>query len=484
MPVPSGLLGLPAERATRLVALDLVDALVEMRVHLGHEDEAEALHDFRVALRRLRSWLRAYDETLEGSIGNRLRRRLRRLARATGASRDLEVHLAWLDQQRPGALRREQAGIDLLHEQLVERRHRADQILARAVERSFTRAAHQLRRSLRNYTVVVHLDNGSAPPTFAGTTAELISVHAEALQEHLSTVHSVADETEAHAARIAAKRLRYLLEPLAAETPATLAIVDRLKALQDVLGDLHDAHVFSREVLAVLAEAAGEHARRTTEAVLERSPAASHSRWRDPRPGLIAIGRTLRDRAGVTFAALEKEWLGDRSQQFFAELRGVTAGIAAVGAPPLEIERKYLLSAVPGAATRGECAEIEQGWIPGERVAERLRRVRDTRGEHWYRTVKLGAGITRIEIEEEMSQELFEALWPVTEGRRVHKQRYRVRDGDVVWEIDRFLDRGLVLAEVELRDQSQAPSPPEWLAPHVVREVTGEPEFVNLNLAR
>lgn len=41
-----------------------------------------------------------------------------------------------------------------------------------------------------------------------------------------------------------------------------------------------------------------------------------------------------------------------------------------------------------------------------------------------------------------------------------------------------------MLAEVELRDAVQQPELPDWLVSSVVREVTGEPEYVNANLAR
>jgi adenylate cyclase len=97
--------------------------------------------------------------------------------------------------------------------------------------------------------------------------------------------------------------------------------------------------------------------------------------------------------------------------------------------------------------------------------------------------VKAGAGVSRTELEDETTQHVFDTMWPLTEGRRVHKRRYAVADGPHVWEIDEFTDRDLVLAEVELPDADTIVEPPEWLAPYVVREVTGEPEYLNLNLA-
>ena len=52
------------------------------------------------------------------------------------------------------------------------------------------------------------------------------------------------------------------------------------------------------------------------------------------------------------------------------------------------------------------------------------------------------------------------------------------------YEIDEFNDRELVLAEIELSAEDEELVIPDWLKPHVVREVTGEPEYVNVNLAK
>ena len=92
----------------------------------------------------------------------------------------------------------------------------------------------------------------------------------------------------------------------------------------------------------------------------------------------------------------------------------------------------------------------------------------------------------RIEVEEATTRELFEALWALTEGRRVRKRRHVVPHGELAWEIDDFADRDLVLAEVELPADATDTTVtlPAWLAPHVVREVTDEAEFVNARLAR
>lgn len=115
---------------------------------------------------------------------------------------------------------------------------------------------------------------------------------------------------------------------------------------------------------------------------------------------------------------------------------------------------------------------------------ERVRRTRSRAGERFHRTVKSGIGLTRLEIEEPCTREVFDALWPLTAGRRVTKRRHRARHGDLTWEIDEFTDRDLVLAEVELPGADHPVTVPDWLEPVVVREVTGDPAYANSTLAR
>ena len=109
--------------------------------------------------------------------------------------------------------------------------------------------------------------------------------------------------------------------------------------------------------------------------------------------------------------------------------------------------------------------------------------MREDDAERYYRTVKLGAGMVRTEVEEACSREVFEALWALTEGRRVHKRRHVVAQGTLHWEIDEFTDRDLVLAEIELPSVDLTAELPAWLLAQIEREVTGEAEYVNANLA-
>ena len=90
------LLDRPAPEGARLRALELLDAARAARPRLDDPTDVEAVHDFRVALRRLRSVLKAHKPLLGRNV-DRLRRDLGDVAGATGQARDAEVQIGWLD---------------------------------------------------------------------------------------------------------------------------------------------------------------------------------------------------------------------------------------------------------------------------------------------------------------------------------------------------------------------------------------------------
>ena len=519
-------------RVVRLVALGHLADATEARERLAEGKDDEALHDFRVALRRLRSWERAFRPYIRDDVGKKLRRRLGNLAQDTGASRDLEVHLAWLREQRRSVGRRQRPGVAWLLDKLTEQKESADAVLETDVEDRFNRLRDRLERRLSSYRerLQIRADGHASPPApVAGALAPRVRDAGAFLHAQLEAIRSLRDEDESHEARIAAKRLRYLLEPIGRLVPGADELVMRLKELQDVLGDLHDAQVFGAEIEELAASVtppetpnverratppdddgasppleAGAPDAPTTAAAAVATPAAAtllsappppnapgppERRKPDPRPGIAAIAERLRERANTAFVAFSNEWLGERSAPFFQELEAVAERILTSARAGVEIERKYLLRFVPDEARDGRRVDIAQGYIPGEELHERIRSVSVRHGtgrteERYYRTVKLGEGVARTEIEEETTAAIFEAMWPLTKGHRLRKRRFQVENDGRTWEIDEFKNRDLVLAEIELKAEDEAVTFPSWLAPAVQREVTTEPAFQNINLAR
>ena len=95
----------PVRQSVRVIAQDRLQRLleeaarVEVRTSPGSRPDSsdpEAIHDFRVALRRLRAWLRAFRPYLADTVRHGPERRLRTLSRLAGRARDLEVQWQWL----------------------------------------------------------------------------------------------------------------------------------------------------------------------------------------------------------------------------------------------------------------------------------------------------------------------------------------------------------------------------------------------------
>jgi CHAD domain-containing protein/CYTH domain-containing protein len=471
---------------------ETVPALLAARVadvsaastRLGQAGDVEALHDFRVAIRRLRSLLRAYRDLTDAAIPRRLRRRLRQLARATNVSRDLEVKLAWLEGEKASLKPRERTGERWLAERLDQERANADKEALDLVTTNLTPLAAAVTTRLDD----LPLSTGIGAIVFARLVADLVREQTWELEQHLSSVQSIENQEEAHEARIAGKRVRYLLEPLALTVPLAAELVARLKALQDLLGDMHDADVAAHLIAQGMEDAGQERGRRAAERIRSArsgldTTVIRRERRLDPMPGLLALAQRVQTRREDAWNTLERDWLPHVGPRLLDPLNALAQALDRKAPSDMEIERKYLLTGLPERVKSETPADIDQGYVPGEKVHERLRRVASRGGTKWYRTVKLGAGVVRQEIEEQVTETLFTAMWPLTEGRRVTKRRYRVPDGDLVWEIDEFTGRDLVLAEVELPNADVVPRPPDWLAPYVTRDVTEDPTYLNINLA-
>jgi CHAD domain-containing protein/CYTH domain-containing protein len=466
------LLRLSSKEGARRLALTYLKNAATLRDRLADPHDPEGLHDFRVAIRRLRSALKAYQPELRSTVRKKTLRQLERVADATTESRDLQAHLAWLGEQREKLAPDAQAGLAWLTSRLEQERISGWDQMMKLVDATFPGMAGRLNDELMSYRTTIRLDDTRRRKSMARVTSRRLAKAADQLQRRLSQVHVFTDEEPIHRARIGAKRLRYLLDPFAEGYEEGPGIVDRLKELQDAFGDVHDVHVFTETLADALAEA--------TEIDLGANAPGAIALV----PGLAAVETALRNRGEAAFETAEKAWLGDAAREFFEAVGRVGQAIAASQRDQdQEIERKFLLDALPALDQSASVAEIEQGYLPGERLVERLRRVVSDDEEELLRTMKEGSGMSRLEIEEPVSPELFDALWPLTEGRRIRKLRHKVKDGDLTWEIDEFQDRDLVLAEVELDSPSDEVTPPDWLRPQIVREVTDDPEYSNYRLA-
>ncbi len=486
------LLCLRAEEGVRRVALGLLDearaALVRMR---GAEDD-EALHDLRVSLRRLRSTLRAHPSAVRGAIPKKRARALRDLVQFTSAGRDAEVQLGWLDETASALRRADRDGADAWRTTLVATRDSVYGAMRGGKLDVLERLLEKLATDLSEYVVRFVVNAETQESSFGAVVATSARAELAELQRSLALVRAIEDEAIAHEARIVGKRLRYVLEPIRGSVAELEDALDALKRLQEKLGELQDLAVRTAALSQAIETAALDRARTAVGLVVSDTAPDSASVSDDPdtnaESGLLSLLGLAQSRKRELFEEIlagyvRGEGLDDVARRVERACAAIELAAGASG-PPTEIERKYLLRGVPPFMRGKPYARLAQGYVPGETIVERVRKKSDASGTKYFRTVKLGRGLERIEIEEKISRALFTKLWALTEGRRVEKRRYAITEGEHVWELDVFTDRELVLCEVELRSVEDAPEMPGWLAPWIEREVTDEDTYVNLNLAR
>ena len=474
----------PAEEGARLVALRQLDEARQAIARAGNPRDEEAIHDVRVALRRLRSTLASYRAFLDTEVAASALVRAGKIAGQMGGARDSEVWLEWLAARLESAKPARRTALESLRAELeaafrLERAHALEGLGDR-----FEELEAELRASLSTYAAPVSTGPSPAGPRFALAASDALRAAAAELEHSLAAVNGPSDGHAEHQARIAAKRVRYVLEPLRRLTDGAQDVLGELKRLHDVLGERHDRDRLSARLRGALERAALATAQGLFAAVRAHDERAARAlRTRPAENSLLDLLRHTAEESDALFAELAGSWLSGKDAPFLARLGAVVDALRRMGSPPQEIERKYLLRALPERLRGAEATEIEQGYLPGGNVRERLRRAVGPRGARCTRTVKVGTGRVRAEYEEEISAAEFARLWPLTESARLRKRRYRVPEGSLTWEIDEFIDRPLVLAEIELPTEDTEVVMPAWLEPELVREVTGELEYSNATIA-
>jgi len=216
------------------------------------DEDIEALHDMRVATRRMRAAFRVFEGYFESSIMAPFLKVLRRSGRVLGEVRDLDVfrdkvrvYLATLPEAQRG-------GLDGFLVELQSQREGARmRLLARLDSRNYHRFVTGFAEFVGSPgmgSCACGLGDGEPAPYRVRHVAPV------AIMERLAAVRAYGEWvtapgvplTRLHALRIATKRLRYTLEFFAEVLgPESKGLIRKTVALQDHLGLLQDGVVAS-----------------------------------------------------------------------------------------------------------------------------------------------------------------------------------------------------------------------------------------------
>jgi len=259
------------ELATSVVRLLRHDA----GVRLG--EDPEAVHQARVATRRLRSALRTFRDVIEPDWGRSLRDRLKGVADRLGAVRDTEVLRDRLRSRSPSLPEGDRKGLAELVTILQMARDEAREQLLEAIrEPTYAALLDELVEAAREPRVL----EGAAGAPAASELRSALERPWQHLEHAVERAREDASDASLHAVRIRAKRARYAAEavsPVFGKPAAGFA--EAAARLQDALGEHQDsvvARAWLRETAASGADAfvAGE-----LSAIEAQAAAAVRATW-------------------------------------------------------------------------------------------------------------------------------------------------------------------------------------------------------------
>jgi CHAD domain-containing protein len=213
------------------------------------DGEERGIHQARVATRRLREIVPVVVETRKG-LGAKLRRRLKRLTRALGPVRELDVACTLITDRAAG---KPEPGVIALRAHLTEQRLAAFERLHEACDAGRAKwLLEHLADVVRELERVARGGRGELAGRERRRLARRVIDRARALGDAVSAAGAILIVDRVHAVRIAAKRLRYALELTGElQLARTAALVSKLRSVQDVLGEMHDLDVLRHHAARV-----------------------------------------------------------------------------------------------------------------------------------------------------------------------------------------------------------------------------------------
>jgi len=231
------------DTATKLIATYLPVARAN-EYGMIHDLDTEFLHDYRVALRKIRSVLGLLKDAYDVNQTLQLKMRFSALMAPTGSLRDLDVYL--LEQASFYSLvpHTMHDGLDAMFSLIANRRIKEQARLAAHLK------THRYKKEIKALAKLFSEKHKLKPGPNSSRAShdlacELIWKRYRKICRLAATINVATPDQEIHALRIECKKLRYLMEFFGPIFPQELfdSILKSLKKLQDSLGLFNDCSV-------------------------------------------------------------------------------------------------------------------------------------------------------------------------------------------------------------------------------------------------
>lgn len=237
-------------QSARRALLDRLHILLAWPQEVRKHEDIEAVHKMRVASRRLRAALDAYQSCCDPKRFAWVYRRVKQMTGLLGETRDTDVLIQYLCEQQATVSENEQEGVLWLIASLHAYRQRTQKHLDLFLRKlDPLKLERQLKNCVREKTdeqvaqarPITELD---AQEPGGENARQIIRERLADMDAYAPYIESPEHIQELHDLRIAAKRVRYTLEVFAEILPAqSQEFVEALTQLQDKLGALHDSEV-------------------------------------------------------------------------------------------------------------------------------------------------------------------------------------------------------------------------------------------------
>ncbi len=313
---------LPPEPAVCLFASEALGkrtwALLEEIPGVRENKDPECLHRMRVASRRFRNAFSLFPGCFPASEAKRWEKEARRVGRALGEARDADVQAdsiaGWLAGLEDSRLK---PGIERLLLRLSQKREKLQEKVLEALDRlERGPLKSELPEALRGLSVEMRLAcQAEAGPVVRDVALRMLTRRLAELEAFDSVAGHPERVEELHAMRIAGKRLRYTLEvfrPLLGGEAALF--LEKLKEMQDLLGEIHDCDVWTAWLPVFLEKEKCRTLRHF-----------GHGRvFARLRPGILFLQEAYRARREERFEAFRAFWEKSRKAPGWA---GLLAGL-------------------------------------------------------------------------------------------------------------------------------------------------------------